>query len=40
MLYFIVNEKARSGKGARIWHEVQTVLHEEHIKLQGMDYRI
>lgn len=35
MLYFIVNEKARSGKGARIWHEVQTVLHEEHINYKA-----
>lgn len=31
MLYFIVNEKARSGKGAEIWHEVQMVLHKDHI---------
>lgn len=29
MLYFIINEKARSGKGAKIWREVQGILHEE-----------
>lgn len=31
MLYFIVNERSRSGKGARIWREVQRILHERNI---------
>lgn len=31
MLYFIVNEKSRSGKGAKIWQEVCQALHEKKI---------
>lgn len=31
MLYFIVNKKSRSGKGADIWEEVQTALQEKQI---------
>lgn len=31
MLYFIVNEKSRSGKGALIWQEVKAVLAEKKI---------
>ena len=34
MLYFIVNEKSRSGKGAKIWREVQRALHE-----RGVGYK-
>lgn len=29
MLYFIVNERARSGKGEKIWREVQQALNEK-----------
>lgn len=31
MLYFIVNEQSRSGKGADIWREVRARLDERHI---------
>ena len=31
MLYFIVNEKSRSGKGAKIWQEIMTVLQAKNI---------
>ncbi|MGN0348095.1 MAG: diacylglycerol/lipid kinase family protein [Roseburia sp.] len=31
MLYFIVNEKSRSGKGAAIWREVKEALEEKQI---------
>jgi YegS/Rv2252/BmrU family lipid kinase len=31
MLYFIVNEKSRSGKGAAVWKEIQQILSEEQI---------
>ena len=31
MLYFIVNEKSRSGKGAAVWREVQETLHAEKV---------
>ena len=31
MLYFIVNEKSRSGKGNEVWREVQNTLHEKNI---------
>lgn len=31
MLYFIVNEKSRSGKGAKIWQEVKQALQEQNI---------
>ena len=34
MLYFIVNEKSRSGKGALIWKEVEAVLKE-----RGLSYK-
>lgn len=34
MLYFIINEKSRSGKGAGIWGELQTVLEK-----RGVDYK-
>ena len=35
MLYFIVNKKSRSGKGAEIWSEVQTALDARHIRYQA-----
>lgn len=35
MLYFIVNEKSRSGKGAEIWQEVKTSLSEKQINYQA-----
>lgn len=35
MLYFIVNEKSRSGKGAQIWQEVQSTLRERKIKYKA-----
>lgn len=35
MLYFIVNEKSRSGKGAEIWSEVRTALDARHIRYQA-----
>lgn len=31
MLYFIVNKKSRSGKGADVWEEVRTALKEKQI---------
>lgn len=31
MLYFIVNEKSRSGKGAKIWRDVQKALHQKNV---------
>ena len=31
MLYFIVNEKARTGKGVTVWKQVQTELKERNI---------
>ena len=31
MLYFIVNQKSRSGKGAKIWKEAEQVLQQSHI---------
>lgn len=31
MLYFIVNEKSRSGKSAAVWREVQEILHAKNI---------
>lgn len=31
MLYFIVNKKSRSGKGADIWKEIEQALNEKHI---------
>lgn len=31
MLYFIVNKKSRSGKGADIWNEVKSALEEKNI---------
>lgn len=31
MLYFIVNQKSRSGKGEKIWREVEQVLQQRHI---------
>ena len=34
MLYFIVNEKSRSGRGAQIWKEVQRELVK-----RGIHYR-
>lgn len=35
MLYFIVNEKSRSGKGAIIWKEVEAVLREKKIEYKA-----
>ncbi len=35
MLYFVVNEKSRSGKGAEVWKEVKSVLKERGIKYQA-----
>ena len=35
MYYFIVNEHSRSGKGARIWREVEAVLKERKISYQA-----
>lgn len=35
VLYFIVNEHSRSGKGAQIWKEVQGVLEEKNISYQA-----
>lgn len=35
MLYFIVNENARSGRGGKIWSEVQHILHQEHISYKA-----
>lgn len=35
MLYFIVNKKSRSGKGAKIWKEVQQILHERNISYKA-----
>lgn len=35
MLYFIVNENARSGRGGKIWSEVQRILHQEHISYKA-----
>lgn len=32
MLYFIVNEKSRSGKGAEVWREVRQALQQKQIK--------
>lgn len=34
MLYFIVNEKSRSGKGSEVWQEVWHALHSK-----GVDYK-
>ncbi len=31
MLYFIVNQRSRSGKGAKIWKEAEQVLQQSHI---------
>lgn len=31
MLYFIVNQRSRSGKGAKIWKETEQVLQQRHI---------
>ncbi len=35
MLYFIVNKKSRSGKGADVWQEVQTVLEKKQISYKA-----
>lgn len=35
MLYFIVNEKSRSGKGAEIWKEVGAALDAKHIRYEA-----
>lgn len=35
MLYFVVNEKSRSGKGAEVWKEVRNILKERGIKYQA-----
>lgn len=35
MLYFIVNEKSRSGKGAAVWREVQEILHAKNINYKA-----
>ena len=35
MLYFIVNEKARSGKGAAHWQEVCGVLREQNVEYRA-----
>lgn len=35
MLYFIVNTKSRSGKGADVWKEVQTALKEKKISYKA-----
>lgn len=35
MLYFIVNKKSRSGKGADIWEEVQAMLNEKEIQYKA-----
>lgn len=35
MLYFIVNQKARSGKGASHWQEVCGVLREQHMEYKA-----
>lgn len=35
MLYFIVNEKSRSGKGLEIWQEVQKALHEKNVSYKA-----
>lgn len=37
MLYLIVNEKSRSGKGAEIWREVRAMLDAEHIRYQAQN---
>ena len=35
MFYVIYNPSARSGKGAKLWEKVKTILDEE-----GKDYRV
>ena len=35
MLYFVVNEKSRSAKGAEVWKEVRNILKERGIKYQA-----
>lgn len=35
MLYFVINEKSRSGKGAAVWKEVKRVLKEREIPYQA-----
>lgn len=35
MLYFIVNNKSRSGKAAKVWREVQQVLHAREISYKA-----
>lgn len=35
MLYFVINEKSRSGKGAAVWQEVKGVLKERNIPYQA-----
>ncbi|MBR5509257.1 MAG: diacylglycerol kinase family lipid kinase [Lachnospiraceae bacterium] len=35
MLYFIVNEKSKSGKGTRIWKELRTFLEKQNIPYEA-----
>ena len=33
MLYFIVNQTSRTGRGAQVWEKVQEVLKEKNRKV-------
>lgn len=35
MLYFIVNQTSRTGKGAQVWNKVQTILEEQNVKYEA-----
>ena len=35
MLYFIVNQRSRSGKGAKIWREAEQVLQQRHMSYRA-----
>lgn len=35
MLYFIVNEKSRSGKGAEVWQEIRRELEQQKVSYQA-----
>lgn len=35
MYYFIINPNSRSGAGARIWSELQSVLDKKHVQYKA-----
>ena len=34
MIYFIVNETAKTGKGINVWAKVKSILEEKQIKIE------